>query len=331
MLHAGHFNHKLAPLGIGEDMSQLDLANPQSIGNMANVENNRAIAEVQASLLIAKTYPRDEVKAINRIMVSCQRQSLAEKACYQFARGGSNVTGPSIRLAEMMASAWGNVDAGYKIIESHETETLVEAYAWDKETNTRQVKTFMATHYREKRTGRVLLTDSRDIYEAIANQAARRVRSCILAIMPVDVVEDAVEECKRTIASKVSLTPQKIKDMVKAFSTIGVNKKMLESRIQRGIDAVEPAQFLSLLNIYNSIKDGIGTPGDYFDMTVDGETIDLGAMAKEKDPEATATPHHSDPESIPCPMEQGDMIYVTACAECPERKSCESFNAYQQK
>ena len=66
---------------------------------------NRQAQEVQAAMVIAKRFPRNEVDSFNRILRSCQRKSLAETATYEYPRGGAKVTGPSIRLAEAMAAA----------------------------------------------------------------------------------------------------------------------------------------------------------------------------------------------------------------------------------
>ncbi|WP_331490569.1 hypothetical protein, partial [Metaclostridioides mangenotii] len=63
----------------------------------------RQAQEVQAAMIIAKKFPRDEVEAFNRILKSCQRKSLAEQSMYEYPRGGQKVTGPSIRLAEALA------------------------------------------------------------------------------------------------------------------------------------------------------------------------------------------------------------------------------------
>ena len=58
-------------------------------------------------MVIAKKFPRDEVESYNRILRSCQRKSLAESAMYEYPRGGTKVTGPSIRLAETMRTKLG--------------------------------------------------------------------------------------------------------------------------------------------------------------------------------------------------------------------------------
>jgi hypothetical protein len=129
---------------------------------------NRQAQEVQAAMVVAKKFPRDEIEAYNRIMRACQRKSLAEQSMYEYPRGGTKVTGPSIRLAEAIAQNWGNVDFGIMELEQHGNESSVMAYAWDLETNTRQTKIFQVPHTRySKKKGNETLTDPRDIYEML--------------------------------------------------------------------------------------------------------------------------------------------------------------------
>lgn len=78
---------------------------------------SRQAQEVQGAMVIAKRFPRDEVESFNRIMQSCKRKSLAESAMYEYPRGGTKVSGPSIRLAEAMAQNWGNIDFGITELE----------------------------------------------------------------------------------------------------------------------------------------------------------------------------------------------------------------------
>jgi len=154
----------------------------------------RQAQEVQAAMVIAKRFPRDEVEAFNRILKSCQRKTLAEQSMYEYPRGGQKVTGPSIRLAEALAQNWGNLDYGIVELEQNNGESQVMAYAWDLETNTRQSKIFSVPHIRATKHGNKTLTDPRDIYEMVANQGARRLRACILGVIPGDVIDSAVEQ-----------------------------------------------------------------------------------------------------------------------------------------
>ena len=74
-----------------------------------------------------------------------------------------------------------------------------------------------------------------------------------------------MEQCHVTQAAAVDLTDEKIKQTVSAFEAIGVTSDMLAKRMQRKIEAMQPAQYLQLRQIYMSIKDGMSTIHDWFD------------------------------------------------------------------
>lgn len=231
-------------------------------------DQQRAIAEVQASLLIAQSCPRNELRARDKLLVACQRLRLAEGAVYTYKRGGTEVKGPSIRLAEAAARYYGNIDYGFREVSRRPGESEVEAYCWDKESNTRVSRLFTVKHLRDKGGKSVALSTERDIYEAIASQAQRRVRSAILEIIPGDIIEDALDACDRTLRAAVPDLPKAIKGMVQAFATMGVNKAMLETRIGRNIEAFQAADIISLRHIYAGMKDGISQASDWFDMSL---------------------------------------------------------------
>lgn len=236
----------------------------QSQQGMIASEQSRSIAEVQAAVIMAKQFPRDTVQAINRIRTACQRPTLAEAAMYTYGRGGTTVTGPSIRMAEAIAQQWGNIQFGIRELSQANGESTVEAYAWDLESNARQVKVFQVPHERHTKSGVKKLTDPRDIYETVANNGARRMRACILGIIPGDVVDIAVAEAENTLKVTTKLTPERIADMVKLFEAQGVTRAMLEERIQRPVEQITPAVFVGLGKIANSIRDGISKVADHF-------------------------------------------------------------------
>jgi DNA-binding FadR family transcriptional regulator len=233
---------------------------------LANTDQNRAVAEVQAAMVVARSNPRNQVEAMDRILNACTRPSLAATAVYSYARGGTDITGPSIRLAETVASEWGNLQYGVREISQEDSTSTVQSYCWDVETNVRREVTFQVSHYRHTKDGKKkLLTDPRDIYEMIANQGARRLRACILAVIPGDVVEAAVSQCETTLHATADVSPEGVKKLVDAFAAIGVTKEQLEARIQRRIDSIQPAQVVAIRKIYVSIKDGLSTKDEWFD------------------------------------------------------------------
>lgn len=218
-------------------------------------------------MVVAKKFPRDEAAAMNRILKSCQRTTLAESAMYSYPRGGQEVTGPSIRLAECLAQNWGNIEFGYTELERKQGESTIEAYAWDLETNTRQSKVFTVKHQRDKKGGSQELTESRDIYELIANQASRRVRSCVLAIIPGDVIDAAIQQCEITLKGGAmnngGSLDELITDMILHFANYGVTEEMLSAYVGKSIEAFNEKDIVKLRKVYTSLKDGI-VGNDYF-------------------------------------------------------------------
>ncbi|MCS6827080.1 MAG: hypothetical protein NZ553_10745 [Caldilinea sp.] len=246
-------------------MSSITVAQENKSGAVMSIEQQRAIAEVQAAIMLARANPRDPIKATELIVNDCMRPTLAEQALYSYSRGGQEITGPSIRLAEAMAQRWGNIQYGIRELEQRNGMSVVQAYAWDLETGTRREVTFQVPLIRHTKKGSYTLEDPRDIYEMVANMGARRLRACILAVIPRDVSEAAVEQCEATLHAKADTSPEAIKKMLEAFEKFGVTCQQIERRIQRRIEAIQPAQVVSLKKIYMSIRDGISKPQDWFE------------------------------------------------------------------
>ena len=230
------------------------------------IEASRAIAEAQGKLVIAKRFPRDEVQSYAKAMEACQRPTMAAKAFYSFPRGGQTVEGPTIRFAEELARCWGNIDYGIKELSQDDGKSEMQAYAWDLETNAQSVQNFTNPHQREQGKKMVTLTSQRDIYENNANMATRRLRSRILAILPAWFVEDAIAECKKTLAGQND-TPliDRVKKMVVQFAKLGVTQEMIEKRLKRKIDTMTSDDFVEYVGIYNAVKGGESKIADWFD------------------------------------------------------------------
>lgn len=324
---------------------------PQGSTAVADVSIQREIAEVQGAIILARKFPRNQLRAMDRILNACQRPTLASNALYSYNRGGSDITGPSIRLAEAIAQNWENLQFGIRELEQRSNESTVEAYAWDLETNVRQSKIFQVPHVRySKNKGKYALSDPRDVYEMVANQGARRLRACILGVIPGDVIEAAVEQVEKTLKANVAVTTETVKAMLEKFSEFGVTKEQIEKRIQRHIDSIQPAQFISLRKIYTSIKDGMSSAADWFesvetersdDKPVSGAEAAKDAIRKAKKQTREQSPSvHEQPapdsvldddtpldegEPLICP-DSGNPTTVGFCnSRCVDRKDCKAF------
>lgn len=276
---------------------------------------SRQAQEVQAAMTIAKKFPRNEFESFNRIMKACQRKGLAERSMYEYPRGDTRVTGPSIRLAETIAQNWGNMDFGIVELEQNSGESKVMAYAWDLETNTRQTKIFSVPHIRVAKKGNYALTDPRDIYERVANDGARRLRACILGVIPGDVIEAAISQCEKTLGGD---NKEPLEDTVRAVAATfekeyGVTVPMLEKFIGCRIESFTMQNLIRLKKVYVSLKDGMAKREDYFEMLppVSNEEVSdpfkkepkgekenkKRPAGKAENPEPTAEP--MEPEFIP--------------------------------
>lgn len=278
-------------------MSEPPNLNPPVPGQgLVNVEQQRAVAEVQAMLIVARSVPRDPVRARDLIIQDCQSPKVAEEALYDYARGGTEITGPTIRLLEVIVRRWGNMETGVKELSRENGVSQCLAFAWDLETNWKDSRLFHTKHWRDTKGGGYRLTDERDIYEAIANVGARRKRACMEAIVPRDVVDAAVAQCDKTMKSTADCSAEAMKKMVEAFAAFGVTREQIEKRIQRRLDSIQPAQVVSLKKIYASLRDGMSAARDWFEMPqATAESSDLNERLQTK--AKASKPPPPEPES----------------------------------
>ena len=286
------------------------------------VASTRAAQEVQAAMVIAKKCPRDTVLAQKRILNACTRKKLAEGALYAYPRGGQTVTGPSIRLAEVLAQAWGNLQFGITELEQRNGESTIMAFCWDLETNVQQTKTFQVKHERKAKGVITRLTDPRDIYELTANQGARRLRACILGVIPGDIIEDAVEQCEKTMqSSEKEPLIDRIKKMGAAFMEMGVNTAMLEKRLGHKLDVCSETEMVTMRKIYLSLKDGMSTKDQWFgDQVTEKGSISMDQLKP-------GTPDAPKPAPVVAPEPAKEAPVEPAPAAKAEAPKTEAKNA----
>ncbi len=240
--------------------------------------SNRAIAEVLAATKLAEMKPRDLEFSIRNMEFATKRKSFAEMAEYSYPRGNTNVVGPSIRLAEELCKCFGNIQYGINELNRTSEETLYEVYCWDIENNLRVSRRFTQEHVRFKKVKgqkvREVLDDSRDIYEIVANHAARRLRAVILEVLPSWYVEEARAACRKTLEGDKTPMSERINKVITLFAEIGVTEEMIEKKMNKEIKDLIVADILSLGKIYNSISTGMASTKDHFKIEIKEEKKD---------------------------------------------------------
>lgn len=280
----------------GQENFQMAPAAPVAQTALASIEQSRAVAEVQASIVLAKANPRNEQFAENKILTACKRKTLADCATYAYKRGGQLVTGPSIRLAEVLARCWGNINYGFREMGRGSDYSEVEAFAHDFESNVRVTRQFQVKHFRDKRDGGKALETERDKYELVASMAQRRVRACLLELIPGDIVEMAEDACKATLEKAIGDMGQQAEKIAEAFGAVGVDVPLLEAYLQRELKSLVPADVVNLRRILRSIRDGVATVDEFFGDLKPKEDINERLNAETPTPAKKTPPKKKPPE-----------------------------------
>lgn len=237
-------------------------------GQVTMVEQARAVAEVQAAVVVAQNVPRDMLRAENEMKQACGRIEMAKVAFYAVPNRGN---GPSVHLARELARIFGNVQYGVHELRRDDAAGMseIQAFAWDVQTNVRSTRTFVVPHARMARRERQALTDLGDIYSNNQNQGARALRECIFSALPRWFVDTAVGICRRTLETGESGVPlsEQITSMVKAFDELGIDQKRIEAERGRQRGAWHAGDVADLRVAYQTISNDRARADDLFPPT----------------------------------------------------------------
>lgn len=232
------------------------------------IEQSRAVAEVQAMVVVAQSRPRDETLAIEQMRQACRRIQMANRAFYKFPRGGQSVQGATVHLARELARCWGNINYGVTELDRNDAagQSEMVAFAWDVQTNARSATSFIVPHKRDKKGGAENLVDLRDIYENNANNAARRLREMIFSVLPRWYVDEATTICRLTLEKGEGETPlpSRIATTVQWFADMGISRERLEARVGTKSSAWTVVDLANLGISYQSLKNKEITPDEEF-------------------------------------------------------------------
>ncbi len=277
------------------------LPTPTRLGQGTAVEMTRAAAEVAAAVQAARQCPRNINMAVAEMENSCKQLGMAQRAFYAFPRAKQTVRGPTIHLARELARIWGNLDYGIAELRRDDGfQSEMKASAWDMQTNTRSSSIFIVPHKRDTKEGVVVLTDMRDIYENNTNNASRRVREAIFALLPPWFKDRAIELCNQTLKAGASgpLFHERVANMVTHFRAMGVTELRLETKTGRARDAWTPDDVAELGIIFASIQRGELTVDEAFPperVTVE----EIVGQVQPATPAPAAEPAAAEPAAAP--------------------------------
>ena len=243
----------------------------EALGNTADrlavtqttaVEQARAIAEVQAAVVVAQNRPRDIARAEAEMKDACGRMAMASRAFYSVPNRGN---GPTIHLARELARIYGNID--YSVRELHRDDEAgmseVLASAWDQQTNVRSSRSFQVPHAKMIGKGaaksREKIIDLEDIYRNNQNQGAKAVRECIFSVLPRWFTEEAQTLCRQTLDKGEGVPlAERISKMLKLYGELGITPERIEDRTKKRRGQWDAGDVAQLSIDYTSItRDGV--------------------------------------------------------------------------
>ena len=147
--------------------------------------------EIDVQISTAKKYPRNEVSAKKKMQsIACMDEETAEACFYSLPRGGKNIEGPSIRLAEIAVACYQNLRAGSRVVATNVTgdnpHVVVQAVCHDLENNVAITIEKRRRVTKKKKADRI---DEDDINLAVNACAAIALRDAVFKIVPLAIIK----------------------------------------------------------------------------------------------------------------------------------------------
>jgi hypothetical protein len=156
------------------------------------IEQARAFSEVMVQAKLAKEFPRNMDEVFRKIEETFQSDpEIADASKFSYSRGNTQITGYTIQFARAVAECVGNIHFSIKELARNERQTEILVQALELESNTMQSRSIIVRHIQYAASEPKSLEKERDIYENNANVAARRLRECILEVLPKPAINKA--------------------------------------------------------------------------------------------------------------------------------------------
>ena len=245
--------------------------------------------EIQAAVILAKRFPRDEERAKASLLAACDLEEFAgggdakkPGAYYSFPRGRTQdettgewkpniVSGASVRMAREAARVWGNIRYGFFVTHDDDDARGIVAWAWDLEKNLRTSGSdfFKKLIQRKDKSGITnwITADERELRELTFRKSSILIRNCILQLLPGYFVDQAVGICKITAAGGAGTDlKDRVVKMQRAFNDIGISGKALEGYLGKPVARCTREEIADLRGIYQSLIDGMISPEERYQM-----------------------------------------------------------------
>lgn len=221
-------------------------------------------AQYESQVDIAKRYPRDLTRAINNsIAIVTMDKETAETCNYSLPRAGKKISGASVHLARIIVQQYGNLRVESRVTNSDRTQVYAESVCFDLETNV-AVKSTTSKGIIYKHGGRY----NEDMIVVTGKAAAAiAFRNAVFSVIPKSVIDKVYKAAMREITGDLSTEEKLIKRRKVAIDKFKSEYDVTEDEILKylglnTINQIKQDEIVTMLGMFNAIKDG--------EMTVDG-------------------------------------------------------------
>lgn len=272
-------------------------------------------SEIDIQIATAKQYPRDINRVLNTIATYATMDKETAEDCFYVLRrkdanGNDNVIeGPSIRMAEIIAGAWGNLRVQTRIIGNDGRKITAQAVCHDLETNFAVCKTV------DRRiTTKSGKTYSEDMQVVTGNAAASiAFRNAVLAVIPKAVTKRVINEVKKVALGQSIDLEQSRQNVIQYFAKLGVKQEQLFLYLGvNSVQEIDKQKIFELRATANAIKEGTTSVEECFvkpalEAKAQAEADKKTATAQEKAAAAIAQATGTAPVPVNVDPETGEI------------------------
>lgn len=223
---------------------------------VSNMESLNALtrAEVDAQIATAKAYPRNLSQVLNNIETLATMDEETAAACfYMLRRQGKLIEGPSVRMAEIIASSWGNIRVQARIIANDGKMITAQGVCHDLESNYA-----VSAEVKRRITDKNGKTYSEDMQVVTGNAACSiAMRNALFKVVPGALVKKVITKAKKvSLGEATSLEESRMK-MLDYFQKIGVDQQHLFDYLSVSkIEEINTDMVVELRGLATAIKEG---------------------------------------------------------------------------
>lgn len=219
-------------------------------------------AEIDMQISTAKAFPRDVRMCIKNSMDMISiSEDVAQSCVYALPRDGKNITGPSVRLAEIVSSNFGNLRTGARIVANDGRWITAQGICHDLETNN-----CVTVEVKKRITTKAGKTYSDDMQTVTGNAAcAVAFRNAVFKVIPAALVEPLLEKAKEVAKGEAGKLADNITKALLFFTNLGVTQEQVfELMDVKSVDEITPEMLVTLRGMATALKNGDTTVKELF-------------------------------------------------------------------